>query len=232
MSCAGCHPDGRDDGHVWHEAELARDPHGVANFRAGPALARGDFDKPIHGFARQTPMLAGRVDADGPYGWHGESAKLVDRVRAGFGLHRAGKLSTDGTTLRTRAEPLVAYLRQGLVPPPREARALTAEEAEGKRLFDSPGTGCASCHFPETGFTDRSRAWIHGMKTLPLYDTDPLPSYRVPSLLGVGGTPPYYHDGSAATLEELIENDHDRMGRTNHLSAAERAALVAYLRTL
>lgn len=56
--------------------------------------------------------------------------------------------------------------------------------------------------------------------------------YKTPSLLFVGGTPPYFHDGSYATLEELIDKNDDRMGKTNHLSAEDKAALVAYLRTL
>ena len=56
--------------------------------------------------------------------------------------------------------------------------------------------------------------------------------FKTPSLLYVGGTPPYYHDGHAATLEELVEKNHDRMGHTDHLKPAERAALVAFLRTL
>ena len=35
-------------------------------------------------------MLAGLVNAAGPYGWHGESPDLGARVTAGMGLHRWG----------------------------------------------------------------------------------------------------------------------------------------------
>jgi cytochrome c peroxidase len=48
----------------------------------------------------------------------------------------------------------------------------------------------------------------------------------------VGLTAPYFHDGSAKTLEELVERNGDRMGKTSQLSTNERRALVAYLRTL
>ena len=51
-------------------------------------------------------------------------------------------------------------------------------------------------------------------------------------LLFVGGTPPYYHDGRVRTLEELVSTNDDRMGKTNQLSEADRAALVAFLKTL
>jgi cytochrome c peroxidase len=48
----------------------------------------------------------------------------------------------------------------------------------------------------------------------------------------VGGTAPYFHDGSALSLEELIEKNGRRMGHTEQLSKEDRAALVAFLRTL
>jgi mono/diheme cytochrome c family protein len=50
-ACAGCHPDGRDDGLVW-------------KLGAGP---------------RQTMMLAGRVD-EGPYGWVGLQPSMEDNL--------------------------------------------------------------------------------------------------------------------------------------------------------
>jgi len=126
----------------------------------------------------------------------------------------------------------VEFLRHGLVPPPREDRALTVQEQQGRTVFESPRAACTRCHVPATGFTDRSSAPLRGFKTPRFFDEDPRRDYRVPSLLYVGGTPPYYHDGSAPTLEDLIDEDHDRMGHTSHLDADERKALVAYLRTL
>jgi DNA-binding beta-propeller fold protein YncE len=238
MACAGCHPEGRDDGHVWHE--IQQDVSNKARFVAGPSVTRETFqmdpsDKPPpqpYGAARQTPMLAGRVKAVGPYGWHAESATLVDRIKAGFSLHRQYGQDTDGATLRMRADPLATFLREGLVPPPREAHDPTPEEEKGKAIFLSARAQCATCHVPATDFTDRSAVPLRGFKTARFFDEDPKREYKVPSLLYVGGTPPYYHDGSAATLEELVDKDQDRMGHTTHLSDEERAALVAYLRTL
>ena len=55
-SCAGCHPDGRDDGVVW-------------KLGAGP---------------RQTPTLVGRLDR-GPYGWLGKHARLEDNMAETIG---------------------------------------------------------------------------------------------------------------------------------------------------
>ena len=60
----------------------------------------------------------------------------------------------------------------------------------------------------------------------------PLPEIlRVPSLRNVASTAPYFHDGSAPTLEEAVR----RMGAAqlnSVLTAPQVAAIVAYLRTL
>ena len=234
MACAGCHPDGRDDGHVWRE-QFRRNVIPERTFLAGPSLSlsTADPDSPQHyGMARQTPMLAGRVAAAGPYGWHGESSTLVDRLRAGFVLHH-GLAETDGVTRRMRAEPLVRYLREGLVPPPREPHTLTADEEQGRQVFLSSKTRCATCHRPDDGeYTDRSVMPMVGYRTLPHFSDDPDLAFKTPSLRHVGGTEPYFHDGSARTLDDLIDHNGDRMGKTSHLSAQERASLVAFLRTL
>jgi cytochrome c peroxidase len=62
--------------------------------------------------------------------------------------------------------------------------------------------------------------------------TDPEPKFKTPSLRFVAGTPPYFHDGSAETLADLVEQDKDTMGKTSHLSDEDKAALVAFLETL
>ena len=177
-------------------------------------------------------MLVGRVDASGPYGWHAESPTLEARIRGGFRLHRSRQEPADGRSLHLRAAPLIAFLRGGLVPPPRDARDLTPEEKRGKEIFNSTKAQCSACHAPKTAFTDRSSLPLRGFKALPLFDEDPNRAYKVPSLLFVGGSPPYYHDGSVGSLEDLIDKNFDRMGHTTHLTAEERGALVAYLKTL
>jgi hypothetical protein len=230
QSCAGCHPDGRDDGHVWREFDNGYGDH-VKHFRAGPSLTFSQEQRP-YGVARQTPMLAGRVTAIGPYGWHAESATLVDRIKAGFQLHRADLMSTDGATMRMRAEPLAEYLRASLVAPPREARDLDEDEQKGKAIFESPKTRCVTCHVVKSEYTDRSTTPLPGFRVLPYFEEDPRKDYKVPSLFYVGSTPPYYHDGSEATLEGLVAHNVNRMGQTSHLTAGERAQLVAYLKTL
>jgi cytochrome c peroxidase len=93
-------------------------------------------------------------------------------------------------------------------------------------------TQCSMCHTPATGYTDRTSTPLRQLPPPQGYDEDPNPAFKVPSLLYVDGTPPYFHDGRAATLEDVVNLNNDRMGKTNHLSRDDRAALIAFLRIL
>lgn len=231
LACSGCHPEGRDDGHTWHEAKInTRDGTNV-NFLGHHANIPAE--EGVKGVARRTPMLAGRVAADGPYGWHGESPTLPARLEAGFGLHRWGAVPTHGKDdLAARSTRLAAFLRRGLVTPPRAKRPLDATEKRGEEVFLSQEAGCSGCHVPASGYTDRVAYPIPRVARRPGFDDEKAQEFKTPSLLFVGGRPPYFHDGRAPSLEWILHNNDDRMGKTNHLSAADRAALVAFLRTL
>ncbi len=187
------------------------------------------------GYPRQTPMLAGRVAAEGSYGWHAESPVLTDRLVNGFSLHRWNEAFVAHTRkdIFDRAMALRAFLREGLVPPPHEDRELSAREKRGREVFLSPGTRCASCHVPATEYTDREAYAVFASLPTPRgFSDDPEKRYKTPSLRFVGGTPPYLHDGRFPTLGALLAGNDDHMGRTNHLTATDKDALVAFLETL
>jgi DNA-binding beta-propeller fold protein YncE/mono/diheme cytochrome c family protein len=233
LACAGCHPEGRDDGFVWRElhAEKQRPPSFVAT--AAVLAASDDTAAGLTlGRPRQTPMLAGRVSAPGPYGWLAESADLPGRIRQGFALHRWRAFPTDGTTQGMRAEPLAAFLREGLLPPPARTGELDASEKRGQEIFAGESAACARCHTPETAYTNHLAMPLPVRRSRAAFDSDPAPAFKVPSLFYVGSTAPYFHDGSAATLEDLVEQNLDRMGMTSQLSADERRDLLAFLRTI
>ncbi|MDC3958227.1 c-type cytochrome [Polyangium jinanense] len=231
LGCAGCHPEGRDDGHVWHEAKFNTEDGTNVNF-VGSAENVPETDR-VRGIPRRTPMLAGRVKSPGPYGWVGESPDLMARLRAGFGLHRWGGVPKhEPQNLDARAMRIAAFVRAGLRPPPREQRALDAVEQRGKEVFMKDAVQCARCHVPETEYTDRQVYPLPRLTRRSNFDELKTGELRVPSLLYLEGRAPYLHDGSAATLDELIAKNNDRMGKTNQLSREERDALAAFLRTL
>ncbi len=232
LGCAGCHPEGRDDGHVWHEV-IADAKKNEGNFVATKYMVEKTKDGKI-GYPRQTPMLAGRINSKGPYGWHAQNDGLLERIAEGFARHRwrAGEVDTKSWMLGERANALTAFLRKGLVPPPRDKRELTAKEKKGKQIFESAETACVSCHPVDTEFTNRMPIPLPKVDPPAGFEEEENLAFKVPSLLFTGGTAPYYHDGSMPTLKALIYQNNDRMGKTNQLSAEQKDALVAYLETL
>lgn len=233
MGCAGCHPEGRDDGHVWRETIEWDNERRFFSGRENIPDTPGDTQR--GGFPRQTPMLAGRVSAEGPYGWHAESPHLTHRLTGGFHLHRWGgyPYGHHAKELHDRAMAIRAFLRQGVVPPPKPAVELTEEEKKGKDIFLRTDTKCAGCHVPEMDYSDRAKYPVYAkLSILKGFDEEEDKEYKTPSLRFVGGTAPYAHDGRFSTLEELIDLNEDRMGNTKQLTKPERAALIAYLRTL
>jgi len=237
FGCAGCHPEGRDDGHVWHQEEVADDkePHGFRELMMHSIEVQNTYETFI-GAPRQTPMLAGRVAAQGPYGWRGNSPTLKHRALIGFTIHQWGGWSPFGGADERimRAEALAVFARTGLRPPPVDQRPLDEQEEAGKRIFSDPKVGCATCHNPSTEYTDRVSYDLGKLPTVKGRFVPELPGskFKTPSLLFVAGTAPYLHDGGVPTLEALVEQNDDRMGRTKHLGTAERAALVAFLKRL
>jgi cytochrome c peroxidase len=89
--------------------------------------------------------------------------------------------------------------------------------------------GCAECH-PAPLFTD--------LKTSPVGTAGPLDQgveqFDTPSLVEVWRTAPYLHDGSAATIRDVLtaRNPNDEHGKTSHLTPAELDDLIAYVLSL
>jgi cytochrome c peroxidase len=120
----------------------------------------------------------------------------------------------------------------------------TGQENRGRQLFMTSaaqgGAGCSSCHLPPT-FALTANARSNGL------DAGETRVFKAPSLRSVGLTGPYMHDGRFATLAEVVDFydhgiqkgpaldnrlRHGRGPRRLNLSAADRAALVAFLMTL
>jgi cytochrome c peroxidase len=106
-----------------------------------------------------------------------------------------------------------------------DAAALSADELDGYRLFKS--LGCASCH--QGANVGGNLFERHGIFH-PLASPKP-EILRVPSLRNVATTPPYFHDGSAQTLDDAVR----KMGLAqlnSTLTDQQVKAIVGYLQTL
>jgi cytochrome c peroxidase len=106
-----------------------------------------------------------------------------------------------------------------------DASALSAQELAGYRLFKS--LGCVSCH---QGVNVGGNLFQRHGIFRPLGRREPV-MLRVPSLRNVAQTAPYFHDGSARTLEDAVR----KMGAAQlnfNLSDEQITTIVAFLHTL
>jgi len=106
-----------------------------------------------------------------------------------------------------------------------DTAALTDKELDGYRLFKS--LGCVSCH---QGVNVGGNLFQRHGIFHPLASPDPA-ILRVPSLRNVATTAPYFHDGSAPTLDDAVR----KMGFAQlnaTLTDQQVDALVAYLHSL
>jgi len=197
FTCASCHPNGGSDGLNW---DLPRD--GVGNFL-------------------NTRSLLGVKDA-APYGWHGSSKSLTDRVAGTLRtLHRHEPQGTE-------VADIVAYLKTLEPPRPLPMNDKDRQAApRGKIVFEGKGK-CVQCHQPPV-FDD---AVGHDVGTRVAGDVKAI--FDTPSLRGVARTAPYLHHGQAETLEEVFGkyNPQRRHGAAHELTPAEMIDLIAYLKSL
>lgn len=169
----------------------------------------------------QTPMLAGRVHGTAPFKWDGQdrdlAASLRHTVQRLGGLpHRIDKRDFDA---------LQAFIES--MPAPRSRSDLDPEAvARGEALFTSESLACDACHTGST-LSDGAQHSLAG----------PLAAVDTPSLIGLGHSAPYYHDGSATDLYALVTdkgNVHDMVDAADlaALPPPQARDLITYLESL
>ena len=170
----------------------------------------------LQGNNLQTPFLAGRIEGAHPFKWDGKDPTIKDSL-----TNTVIRLGGTGITGQ-QANDIAAFLET--VEPPRKPTVESkAAVARGKALFASDKTGCATCHSGKL-MTDQQS-----------YDLSAdLGKVDTPSLVGLAHSAPYYHDGSAATLEALLMGNGNihGMGRISKLTDTEISDLVQYMKTL
>jgi cytochrome c peroxidase len=186
--------------------------------------------------------------------WEGDLRTLEGQVTQSLGKPQIMGSSVEETLHKLQADPdvarqfrdafgrdpdsaallgaIAAYERTLLTPGSRfdrwlggDVNAITAEEFAGYQLFKS--LGCVSCH---QGVNVGGNMYQHHGIFHPLASPKP-EIVRVPSLRNVAVTPPYFHDGSAATLSKAVKAmGYAQLDRT--LTDDQTNAIVAFLNTL
>ena len=219
-----------------------------------------DFSGTVPGRIRILP--GGRV---GKFGWKAQFASLEEFVAAacaneiGLGNPRMEQakpmvkwkypqVERDLNDGQFRA--LVAFV--DTLPRPVEStsgESAQREKAEhGKMLFRQ--IGCAACHTPDVGgvagvytdfmlhrLDDRDKGGYRETPPVPFPNDVPLPEeWKTPALWGVADSAPYFHDGSASTLEIAVDRHHGDAANVTatyqHLPTSDRVAIISFLKTL
>jgi mono/diheme cytochrome c family protein len=111
-----------------------------------------------------------------------------------------------------------------------------AAASRGEQVFHGQAA-CATCHIPPT-YTDVLSGphvpFLHepgATGTEPFYaERSATKMYRTSPLRGIWQHPPYFHDGSAATLEDVVDHYDEHFGL--NLSPDQKADLVEFLKSL
>ena len=245
FSCEACHYEGGVDGRTHF---TGRD-HVFAT------------TKPIRGLAQNVPLfsragselLCDMVPAEFAVANQGRS----DRNWISAADHpwmRSTSLPAELSPETQRRGMLRYMFELPVIPHPSRAHAWTSQEEEGLRVFRDR---CSSCHLPiRTTRDETSRApfeeWAEALSSpdsdliwgAPFLIKTGITPYvspagaRVPSLRRLAWKRPYFTDGSARTIEEVLDRFRYRRGMGWHettleaesLTPAERAALLALLR--
>jgi mono/diheme cytochrome c family protein len=174
-------------------------------------------------------------DGDRPAYWNRYVAVTQMHGHGSFSEPRLGITvnNTDGTPDLVEAKlPALEAYQLSLSAPAAPADSFDATAAErGRAVFEGPAQ-CATCHSGEA-FTD-ANSLLHDPSEVP---TDPTHAqrsatkmYRTTPLRGIWQHPPYFHDGSAATLAVVVERYDAARGLG--LNAQQKADLVEYLKSL
>lgn len=140
--------------------------------------------------------------------------------------------TTDLVTAKLPA--LQAYQLSLPAPPPPAGSFDAAAAMRGQAVFEGAGR-CATCH-SGPAFTDANLRLHPPADSMAEPETPSYAArsatrqYRTSPLRGVWQHPPYFHDGSAATLQAVVDvyDTKQALG----LTAAQKADLVEYLKSL
>jgi mono/diheme cytochrome c family protein len=163
----------------------------------------------------------------------------------GHGNFADARIGTKGVDVTNGTDDLVtaklpalqAYQLSIAAPPPPADSFDTAAAARGKVLFDGKA-GCASCHSGPQ-FTDANERLHDPSEVVSATEAPGVPSYasrtatkkyRTAPLKGVWQHPPYFHNGSAATLVDVVNTYNAK--RSLGLTGAEVLDIAQYLKSL
>jgi cytochrome c peroxidase len=208
---------------LFHDARLSFEawfscqschPGGHTSGRLNDNLTDGSLGTP-----KRVLSLLGTKDT-GPWAWNGTMPALEAQLRTSV------KSTMHAETAPTAGQvaDLAAYLRT-LAPPPSPSAARGALDAEavrrGGRVFRREK--CVACHTPPV-YTS-AKTYDVGLR-----DEAGGTHFNPPSLRGVSQAGPYFHDGRAATLRDVLTRFRHQL--PDGLPEADVTDLLQFLQSL
>jgi mono/diheme cytochrome c family protein len=170
--------------------------------------------------------------AEGPISyWNAYVAITQMHGRGNFSDPRLGiEIRQMPDMVASKLAALRAYQHSLTTPPPPAGSFDAAAAARGRVVFNG---SCLRCHVGATN-TDNNNGVLHAPSETGMDAEYAMRTankrYRTTPLRGLWQHPPYFHDGSAATLEAVVEH-YDR-GRNLNLTAQQKRDLVQFLKSL
>lgn len=227
VSCAACHLDGFEDGRIWDFTDRGEGLRNTTSLLGKRGIGQGR----LHWSANFDELQDFEHDIRGPFGGTGflADAQFNEGTRnTTLGDPKAG--------LSPELDALAAYVtsldRVNPSPFRNADGTLTDSGRRGLDVFER--LACGTCHSGDD-FTDSAAGLLHDVGTLTALSGsrlgEPLLGIDTPTLRGIWETAPYLHDGSAATLSEVLreKNTAALHGPTLDLTQAELDDLVSYL---
>lgn len=194
----------------------------MATVGAAVSCATCHFDNRTDGLTwtferglRQTPNLSVNLQHTLPVGWAGNVASVA---LEGFNTSQKLMGGQELTESHTKSiEKFLFSIRE--IDTPNKANAADPKVVRGQAVYAN--VGCLSCH-NGASYTDNK---VYPMLGLEAVKTRPL--------TGVAASAPYFHDGSALDLHEVVRRAAaGEMGQPFSISAEDEEALVEYLKAL
>jgi YVTN family beta-propeller protein len=229
LSCASCHDDGSMDGMTWDFTERGEGLRNTTSLEGRRGMGHGL----VHWSANFDEIQDFEHDIRGPQGGLGfmDNTDFNTGTRnTTLGDSKAG-VSPDLDALAAYVTSLDAYPQS----PYRNADgSMTAEALAGETHIRSQR--CVDCHVGND-FTESKVGTLMDIGTMDASSGNrlggPLDGIDVPSLRGIWQTPPYLHNGSAATLQEVFDSTHAPAGTAHakfrDLSQTQQDELIAFL---
>jgi cytochrome c5 len=184
---------------------------------------------PLYGLAQ---VRNETYTADGPMSyWNAYVAVTQMGGRGDFADRRLGiDVGHSPDLVSSKLPALRAYQHSLPTPLPPAGSVDDVIAARGRTVFDR---SCATCHVGRTG-TDNNSGTLHAPEETGVDGAYAArtanKAYRTTPLRALWQHPPYFHDGSAATLPAVVA--HYNRTRTLGLTAAQQRDLVEYLKSL